>query len=784
MMDSRILTNRQTGRFLAISLVLIGILLLPGKECFAQVGVGKWRDHLSYNETFKVLDAGERVYCSAAGGMFYFDKEDLTVNRLNKTTKLNDVGISTFGFDPQSANLVVAYRNANIDIVNGDRTTNISDIKRSNIGGNKQINGVAFNDRCAYLACGFGIVVIDMDRSEVKETYYIGDDGSYLNINDIVFTEDRIVAATDEGIKYADKRSPVLSIVSNWTADASSLIAGQSITRLVADGDNLMALVIADGDTTVYVGNGDMTFFPWLTGDIRNIKFTNGHIAVCYGDRLEIYDKQRNMEYSLSQVDWMKVEVNDAELTSDGRLWMAHRWAGMAVVQADDPSGVYIYAPDSPWDDKVARLVSFDEVLSVAPGGHSTTYTNNYVPATVYSMDKNGWHVLEDTDGILGGAFDIIDIAVNPRDSKTRMAAAWGYGIVEIRDNKAVGLYNHTNTDGALIPYAVGGFSSLRTGGVAYDKDGNLWVTNSLSQNALAVRYSNGNWNSFNTQNMISSSEIDHIVWDSIGNLKIMYGRANKIFLHDGENKMAYIDPNNGSKLETSMVNCVVQDHNGNLWIGTNKGIKVVYDLNKAFAGGGVGEKSPITCSNILYNENGISEYLLAYENITSIAVDGANRKWIGTSTGGLYLISANGLQQLQHFNSSNSPLFSDKIITLAIMPWSGELFVGTDYGLQSYRTTATYAFDEPMEEVYAFPNPVRPDYEGVIAIKGLTRNGLVHITDAAGHTVFTTKANGGEAVWNGCTLDGRRAASGVYYVFASSDGGSMRSVTKILIIR
>ena len=164
--------------------------------------------------------------------------------------------------------------------------------------------------------------------------------------------------------------------------------------------------------------------------------------------------------------------------------------------------------------------------------------------------------------------------------------------------------------------------------------------------------------------------------------------------------------------------------------------------------------------------------------------VDGANRKWVGTNSGGLYLLSANGQQQLEHFTAAESPLFSDKIVALSILPWNGELFVGTDRGLQSYRATATYAYATPQDDIHAFPNPVRPGYDGPIAIKGFTRDALVHITDAAGHTVFSTQAFGGQAIWNGRTASGEPVVSGVYYVFASDVEAGNRSVTKILVIR
>lgn len=767
-------------------IVTILLTLLCSLPMQAQLGVGKWRDCFSYYELHKVLQAGDRIYASAAGGLFYYNLDDLTVNRMNKTTILNDVGISTFAYDQQTKDLVIAYNNANIDIVRNDKVTNISDIKRNNIGGSKNINSIRFKDRCAYIACGFGIVVVDLTRNEIKETFYLGEDGTYLGINDIAFTDSLIVAATDNGILYADKDNPYLNINTNWTLDESSLLAGLKVKRLgTGSNGQLVAMAYSDGsDTTVYRENGTMSFAPLTSGNIQNIKVSQNKLLVCHQDRISIYDGQYTLLQDVGDIDWMKMDANDAELGSDGTLWIAHQWAALASIEMSNNMRLNTFYPQGPSSDNSYRLTAYDNELMVSPGGHTTTYSGVYLPANVFTFDGEEWKALEDPDRLLDGVTDIIEVAVNPRNQKVRLAAAWRSGIVEITDNKVTNLYNETNSDGALQPYVEGNYNALFTGAIAYDNKGNAWITNSLKQNGLAVLYSNGSWQSFNTHSMVNGSDLDHIIWDSIRGLKLFWGRANKIFVHDGESKMAYIDPNNGAKLETSIVNCVVQDHNGNIWIGTNKGIKVVYNLSSIFDYGGEGERSPVTCNNILYNENGISEYLMAYESVTTIVVDGANRKWVGTSTGGLYLLSANGLEQIEHFTAANSPLFSDKIVSLAIMPWSGQLFIITDKGLETYRSTATYAFSEPMDNIHAFPNPVRPDYDGPIAIKGFTRNGIVHITDAAGNTVFSTRANGGQAIWNGCTNSGERVASGIYYVFASAEDGSMRSATKIMVIR
>lgn len=749
----------------------------------AQNAVGKWQDHFSYFELHKVLQADNTIWCAANGGLFYYDLDDLTVNRINKTNRLNDVGISTFAYDESSKSIVVAYKNANIDILKGNSTVNISDIKRSNIGGNKNINNITINGNFAYLASAFGIVVVDLKRNEIKETFYLGNDGDYLNINDIAFSDSLIVAATDDGILFARKDNPHLNIAANWTRDENSLLAGQTVSRLAVIDGKLAALAHSD-DTTVYIETADLAFAPLTSGNIINIKHSKDKLIVCHSDRIAIYDNHLALLEEVGDIDWMAMEANDAELDKTGCLWIAHRWAALAAVELNNNRKLNTFYPAGPASDNSFRLTAFDNDLMVAPGGHTTTYSGSYLPANVFTFNNNSWKTLDDPNGLLNGITDIIDVAVNPRKNNVRLAAAWRSGIIEITDNKVTNIYNENNSDGALQPYTEGDYTALLTGAVAYDKGGNAWITNSLKSNGLAVLRNDGSWESFNTLQMVAGSDLDHIIWDSINDLKLFWGRANKVFVHNGKDQMAYIDPNNGAKLETSMIGALAQDHNGNIWLGTNKGIKVIYNLSSIFDNGGNGERSPVSCNNILFNENGISEYLMAYENITAIVVDGANRKWVGTSTGGLYLLSANGLEQIEHFTAANSPLFSDKIIALAIMPWSGELFIVTDKGMQSFRSTATYAFSEPMEDIHAFPNPVRPDYDGLIAIKGFTRNALVHITDAAGNTIYSTRANGGQAIWNGRTNEGKKVASGVYYVFASADDGSMRSATKILMIK
>lgn len=751
----------------------------------AQVGIGHWRDHSAYSHISCLTASKHQVFGAAENAICYYDYEDWTINKINKINALSDVSISTMAYDNSTKALVVAYSNGNIDLIFDNEVHNLSDIKRGNISGSKGIHGITFHDHLAYLACDFGIVVIDIRRKEIKDTYYIGENGETLPVTDIAFSSNRIIATTQRGLMSAPADDRFLNIFSHWTAD-TNLLPRDEVPFLVETHGNQLAVVTKTFEPDVQKlyrqePNGSLSVID--SGEIKSLRMTENRIIVCHWSKVDVLDSNFQPLFTIDgEGTWSGLQAKDAFLVGDTMMWVAHNWAGLVAYDVKGRFDTYTFSPSAPNSNANYRIIPSSSRILVCPGGKQTTNANVGLAANINIFSDNEWISLKgDAKDTL---IDLLDVAVDPLDSTHWMAASWGHGIIEIQDDSIINVYNERNTNHVLTPYKSGDFRSLRTGGVMFDPEGNLWITNSLNPNALVVRRTDGSWQGFNTDAMVARAEVDKIIYDSIYGYKLFAGSANKIFVHDGESKQAYIDPNYGSKMNTIAVNCMAQDQSGDIWIGTNKGIKVIYDLYKAFERGGRGELSPVTCSNIIINEGEIVEYLMAYENITCIAVDGANRKWVGTATGGLYLLSSNGLEELAHFNTSNSPLFSDKIISIAIQPLTGEVFVGTDKGILSYRGTATYAEALPSNDIHAFPNPVKPGYNGPIAIKGFTRNAMVHITDAAGHVVFSTQAFGGQAIWYGKTNSGEPVASGVYYVFAADENGGNRSVTKILIIR
>lgn len=758
----------------------------------AQVAIGEWRDHSSFVSARNVCAGRDRVFVSTRMAMFCYDKGEYSVRPLTKQTGLTDVGVGTIAYNEEKDCLVVAYGNSAVDIRQGGVVSHVADIRQGNVSGDKKIYHVRFHGSRAYLATGFGIVVVDLLRKEIVETYYLGERGTPMAVYDVAFTDSLIVAGTDGGLLYAPKGSPRLRVADEWQRDTLSPLRGLAVRTVEVCRGRLVVAAYADSPDSmgVYYQQHDGGWGCWRVGRLVSLRCGNDRILLNRPDRIEIYDEQYRLEAEVTDIPNYGMSVRDADIDGDGTLWICHGWAGLVRM----PRGyttAQCYHPAGPnTDDNVYGLTATADRLYVAPGGKQPTYAGSYIDGRVvfYDCGDQRWHTVQRADESLR-FMDVLNVAVDPRDRNHVSASAWGFGVLDIRDDVVQTLFAEANTGGVLAPYRHGDFEHLRVSGLAYDGEGNLWVTNSLVANGLVVRYRSGEWGAFDISPLFGGLrdeqlEIDKIIWDSISGYKWFAGRANRIYVHDGDGRMAYVNPNNGSRLETHSVRCLVQDKSGDIWVGTDKGIKVIYDGYRAFDNGGRGELSPVTCSNILFSEDGIYEYLMAYEGITCIAVDGANRKWVGTANSGLYLLSANGLEELAHFTRANSPLYSDKITTVAVHPASGVVYVGTAYGLQSYRSTATEAGGRPAERIYAFPNPVRPGYDGPIAIKGFSGNALVHVTDARGHVVFATTAHGGQAVWNGCTASGDKVSSGTYFVFASDSNGKMRSVAKVLIVR
>ena len=768
------------------STILI-LSFIMGGDGIAQLAIGQWRDHLSYKKGISVTQSDNTVYCATQSGIFTLNKAHNSLERLSKINGLSDVGVKTLRFNDYNQTLLIAYQNANIDLVVNKNVYNISDIKQYIMTGTKTINNIYFINGFAYLACGFGIVVVDMNKQEIKDTYYIGKNGGYINIHYIASDNNYLYAATDSGVYYAPWSSNLLDY-NSWNKFSSlqkgiynTIIsfAGKIYTNLSTKkkwpSDTIFEY---NGTTWSHFINDTFAFVPVRKLDVGYNKLLISNVYGTY-----IY----NNNDTLAGVIYLNAYQSIIDKNDSNTYWIADNDHGF--IKSYKLGSGTAFSPNGPNTSEVYAMSISNEDLLVARGNHSDTWTNVYNPAEAYRFSNESWSSFTQNNiPALDTMYDFCSVAIDPSNSNHVYLGTLGTGIVEINNGALVNIWNTTNS--SLQPRGDAPNSRwIGSFGMAYDTLGNLWITNCYAPNSLSVLKTDGTWQSFSFSGLMSANPtIGQIIVNRYNQKWMVLPRQQGIFVYADNSTWATNDDNkihltfptclnvvSSGSVPTDVL-CMAEDKNGAIWVGTDVGIVVFFCPDQIFSSSGC------QAQQIYVQQDGHTQLLLVTENVTAIAVDGANRKWIGTLNSGVFLMSADGTQQIQHFTTENSPLLSNTISSIVINPKTGEVFFGTAAGIISYRNDATEGLQD-FTDVYVFPNPVNPGYEGPIAITGLVANANVKITDISGTLVYETTSLGGQAIWYGKNFKGERAHSGVYMVFCASSDGSKKFVTKILLV-
>ena len=757
----------------------------------AQRAKGTWQDYLSYSNATKVVVTANKTYCVTEGGLFSYDREDNSINKFSALNGLSDFGISSIAYSEANQVLVIAYENSNIDLVRESGIINLPDIKRKQMTGDKSINNISFVGNDALLACGFGIVVLNLDRNEVKDTYFIGQDGGALRINDVVSDGQFLYAATDEGILRVDSNSPNLLDHKNWSKIEDIPHANEKFSHLAVYNGNIIASYTRNEenqDIMYSLEDGIWnTFLPEIN-NVNDIQAYDNYLVVTGHTQVYIIDDSNIIVGNIgtstsSQINIWWLRPRSAGISSDGSIWIADYGRGLIRISNTNVEEV---SPGGPPDNQIFTLYSNNGDLWVLPGGRNDAWNNTFQHPRFQLFRNSEWKSFtKDQFPELDGFFDIVCMVADPNDPNHIFVGSWGGGVLEFQGEQLLNRFTNLNSPLATALPQQPDEPYVRIGGLDFDSDGNLWITNSEVPKNLVKRTPSGEWESFALPEVANQRNIGQIIVTENDDKWILVPRGHDAYVVDktGEQKrqlpvVAYF--NNGvNEIETPMndVYSIAEDNNGEIWIGTSKGVAVYSSPERIWQS----ETFYATQPGLDLND-GIYHPLLATETVTAIAVDGGNRKWVGTKSSGVYLISENGEKELEHFTQENSPLLSNTITTIAINQKSGEVFFGTNEGLVSYMGDATGANDA-FENVYVYPNPVRETYNGPVTITGLMDDTDLKITDITGNLVYSTTSLGGQAVWDGKNLNGNRVRTGVYMIFCTNKDGSQTHIAKLLFI-
>ncbi|WP_276497647.1 two-component regulator propeller domain-containing protein [Pontibacter litorisediminis] len=737
----------------------------------SQVPIGGWQVHVPYHQGRAVAVAGDKVYLAAERGLFFYDAEFNTTETITKVDGLSEQQISDIAFNEGASTLIIAYHNTKVDLLQGNRIHAINDIFRKSIPGEKKINRIYTHNKLAYLASSFGVVVLDLQKREVKDTYSsLGPNGESINATDVAILGDKIYLATSLGILSAPLSGANLQDFRSWRNESSGLPDGTVVTSLAAFGGQLYAGT-GTGVYTLRSGSWSETALS-AGAAVQSMNATDAYLSITSAEGVQVLDKGGQV-YTLSHA--LLVQPHEAITTATGQVWLADQAKGLVKMSLSSTDAA-AFAPGGPYASDGFRIYTYGGKVYVLSGG----YTENYEPLNswngFYTYSDGQWQsfnrALYPQPSFVAGQ-DLVSGMLNLTTNKLYLAS-YGSGLVEWEGPEKGTLYNAQNSP--LLPTVATG--QVRVTDVAVDFQGNVWAVNPNQQPGAPGLHRlgpDGSWQSYTLAGTPDASNFNLLVLDDYGQKWLSISRSGNtrsgLVVYDEQQnrtKTLGIGEGNGG-LPSGAVYSVAKDFNGDIWVGTANGVGIFYNTALVFEPGRYDARIPIIDGRPLLNG----------QVVRSIAVDGANRKWVGTDNG-LWLFSAYGDEQIHHFTAQNSPLPSDKVYAVGVEHQTGEVFVATDAGVASFRSNATITEGKP-ECAMVFPNPVRPDFTGEVGVSGLPNNADVRITDVAGTLVYKGQANGGTFAWNVRDYNGNRVKAGVYLVLSSN--GEQTCISKIAVL-
>ena len=753
-------------------------ILLISQFFFAQQTNQLWKGYFSYNEIVDVESGTDAVFAATQNAVFSKAITSSDLKIFNSINGLKPESITTIHHSQTANKTFAGNTNGLLLIINSDGSvsTKVDIINEVPVPPNKKkINDFYEHEGKLYIATDYGISVMDIATSEFIITYFIGTSGEETEVLQTTVLNNQIYAVTRSfGIRKGDLANPNLYDFNQWQTFDAGFWGG-----IVTFNNELVAM---NADAKTYRYNG--TFFQQVLNQTQaglKIKTNGTELIITTQNHVFVLNQAYNVLVDITQIPNYNV-IFKAATVVNGVFYVGTEKDGLFSTALTNPSVFEVLSPNGPVRNYIFRVKKAPNYLWAVYGD----YTRDYNP---YALDEfgiskfsndNGWELIPYND--LFQAKSISDIVINPNNPNQVYATSYFSGLLKIEGDN-IELFNNTNTgpnglESLIVPGSPS-YVDIRINSPAFDKDGNLWLTNAFVDKAIKALRSNGQWQSYNLADVAPTASTGRY-----GPMAIDKNRTKWVpTLNDGliafnenyNNKFIVISTTNGN-LPDNDVRCVAVDNRNQLWIGTYAGLRTV-SVDRFIS------SDELTTNAIIIQEGDLAQELFYQQTILDIAVDGANRKWVSIADGGVFLVSSDGQETIYRFTKNNSPLPSDNINDIEIDGVSGEVFFATDKGMVSFLGTSTKPSDS-LGDVFVYPNPVRPNFTGTVKISGLTDKANVKITDIEGNLVYETTSAGGTIEWDTKAFGKYRVASGVYMIFVASEDALDSTVKKVMIIR
>ena len=766
---------------------LLTLIVFLSVSLLHAAGIGEWTYYFAYHDATQSIPVGKDVYALFNGNLLVYNTEDGEVREINKLNVLSGKQIVKMDYSAAHNTLVVLYADARVDLLNTSTYERMTLPQLANKYEDIVINDLTIVDSDALVATNRGLVHLDLVQQVIKGFYF-----SETPVRSAAIYDQCMYAATDQGMLRIELSKNLLD-QSQWVTWNPLKI------KYLKNFSGCLYIGLDSGYWHMYSPN-QKGMFQLANIALKNVYVSTNGVVLYNEGATDAYILTAEQPEQLPAPSQFPHPLKAVSISRDATCWAAFPDGKLGAFQKSNDAFAHVghtFGGYGPKRDICYNMHYVGERLLVA-GGKLDPYDRTHFPGTVMSLENGQWTLFQE-EGIAeatGGRYqDITRVVQHPSDPTLHIASAARVGLFVFRNGMFDTYYSIDNSP--LVSAAADSKNYVRMDGLNYDAEGNLWMVNNQVDTTLVVLKADGTWQKLYYEPLHRAPTLEKTLFDSKGRLWVCSRRT--VEFHDGGlfaldyNGTLSTDQDDIYKMRTTFINqdetsytmngayCVAEDHDGRIWMGCNVGLFVIDDPDEWF-----NDDFRITQIKVPRNDGtNLADYLLSGTPVSHIAVDGANRKWIATENNGLYLVSADGVETIHHFTKENSPLPSNTVYSVAINHTTGEVMIGTDQGLVSYMSDASAPAEQLSEsDLQIFPNPLRPEHQGSVTIKGLTVDADVKIATAGGQVIAGGTSLGGTWQWNGRTFAGKIAASGIYYVLVSTADGGTAIAGKILVVR